>query len=149
MDGGWDLYLPVDLELKAGERVFFNSGCHILLPVGWTGLIRPRSSSYKKGIVANGTIDAGYTGELTVGLENHSNETLRFNRGDRVVQLIPVFSGAGLMRVCDALGGGEDVDARMLSNNILISLLACELIREVDVMPETDRGENGHGSSGL
>lgn len=44
----------------------------------------------KLGILADGTIDACYTGEVGVVLFNFSDEDVIFNRGDKIAQLVTV-----------------------------------------------------------
>ena len=39
---------------------------------------------------APGLIDAGYRGEVTVLLINHGSDSVRFERGDRIAQLVIV-----------------------------------------------------------
>jgi dUTP pyrophosphatase len=44
-------------------------------------------------IVSEGVIDEGFTGEVVVKLYNHGNKPYRFERGDKITQLVivPVF----------------------------------------------------------
>ena len=71
------------------------------IPPGHVGLVWGRSGLGAKGVgVLAGCIDPGYTGELIVVLHNHSRETVRFQAGDRVAQLLilPV-AGVGVVEV--------------------------------------------------
>jgi dUTP pyrophosphatase len=62
------------------------------MPAGYVALVHPRSGlAFKNGITvlnAPGTIDAGYRGEISVTLINHSNEAFSVSRGDRIAQII-------------------------------------------------------------
>jgi hypothetical protein len=59
---------------------------------GWEAQIRPRSGlAAKKGItVLNtpGTIDAAYTGEIMVIVQNNGTEIFEINAGDRIAQMV-------------------------------------------------------------
>lgn len=142
-DGGWDLFMPVAVQLNPGQSVFFKSCYCVALPLGWTGLIRPRSSTYAKRIVTNGTIDCGYTGEIVIGLENRSDEVWQCAMHDRIVQMIPVFTGSGVANLFRSVTSAPQGMLRVMD-----VLTACEEMEEVDEMPETDRGDKGFGSSG-
>ena len=69
------------------------TGISIAIPVGWCGLLMPRSGLALKhgiGIVnAPGLIDSAYRGEVKVVLINtdHSHD-YHVSRGDRVAQLV-------------------------------------------------------------
>jgi dUTP pyrophosphatase len=52
-------------------------------------MIKSRSGLNKnKGVQCEGVIDENYRGPIGVVLYNHSNETVQFNRGDRIAQLV-------------------------------------------------------------
>ncbi len=91
-DAGLDLASAEDLELAPGERRAVRTGLRIAVPMGWVGLVHPRSGlSLRHGITlvnTPGTIDAGYRGELQVPLINLGRDPYRINRGDRIAQLL-------------------------------------------------------------
>jgi len=145
-DGGWDLYLTEPLRLEINQSRVVKSGIAMLLPVGWTGLIRPRSSTYMPGLETDGTIDI-YTGEITIKVINRGMEAMKFAAGDRMVQLVPVWTGAGLgkefaLNLIQAKGPNDLVWL------LMGKLTACDEIQVVEEFPETARGEAGLGSSG-
>ena len=78
--------------IEPGERKLIGTGIFIQLPDGYEAQIRPRSGlALKKGIsVLNspGTIDADYTLEIKVILINHGNDRVRFEKGDRIAQMV-------------------------------------------------------------
>ncbi len=121
-DAGADLYAAVDVELKPGERSLVPTGVAIALPVGYVGLVHPRSGlAAKLGVTvlnAPGTVDAGYRGEIFVNLVNHDPRTpALIRRGDRIAQLV-------VQQV-------ERAD-----------------FVEVAELPPSARGAGGHGSTG-
>ncbi|TQJ50450.1 dUTP diphosphatase [Phycicoccus sp. SLBN-51] len=121
-DAGADLRAAHDVTLEPGERALVPTGVALALPVGWVGLVHPRSGLAARhgiGIVnAPGTVDAGYRGEILVNLVNHDPlEAFTVRRGDRIAQLV-------------------------------VQQVAVAEFVEVDSLSESDRGETGHGASG-
>jgi dUTP pyrophosphatase len=74
------------------ERKAVPTGIKIALPEGFEAQVRPRSGlAIKHGIsMVNtpGTIDSDYRGEIKVILINLGQDVVRFERGDRVAQLV-------------------------------------------------------------
>ena len=92
-DAGSDLYLAADVELGPGQRAVVGTGIAIALPDGYAAFVHPRSglaASHGVTVVnAPGTIDAGYRGEVKVILLNTDpDHAVRFQRGDRIAQLV-------------------------------------------------------------
>ena len=92
-DAGADLATAEDVELGPGERVLVRTGLAIALPAGYAAFVHPRSGlAAKYGVTlvnAPGTVDAGYRGEIKVTLLNTDKyHAVRFNRGDRIAQLV-------------------------------------------------------------
>jgi dUTP pyrophosphatase len=92
-DAGADLAAAEDVELGPGERALVRTGLAIALPAGYAAFVHPRSGlAAKYGVTlvnAPGTVDAGYRGEIKVTLLNtDSARAVRFNRGDRIAQLV-------------------------------------------------------------
>jgi len=93
-DAGLDLYAREPATLPSGGgRLLMPTGIAIAIPVGWCGLVMPRSGlALKHGIsVVNtpGLIDAAYRGEIKVILINTDPEDdYEIARGDRVAQLV-------------------------------------------------------------
>lgn len=92
-DAGADLRTTQDVTLRPFERALVQTGVSIALPAGYVALVHPRSGlAVKQGVTvlnAPGTIDAGYRGEIKVPLINMDpNNTVQFNRGDRIAQLV-------------------------------------------------------------
>lgn len=121
-DAGVDLCARHDAELAPFERFLMPTGVAVAIPRGWVGLVHPRSGlSIRHGLTvvnAPGTIDSGYTGELSVPLINlDAQRSFTVRRGDRVAQLL-------LQRV-DTI-----------------------VWERVDQLPDTERGTTGFGASG-
>lgn len=89
-DAGMDLYCLDEFEMKPGERKSISVGIAVEIPDGYVGLIWDKSGlSHKYGIKTfGGVIDAGYRGEISVGLMNLSDEHFKFEKGHKVAQFL-------------------------------------------------------------
>jgi dUTP pyrophosphatase len=93
-DAGLDLHAREDATIPAGGgRVLVPTGVAIAIPMGYCGLVMPRSGlALRHGISivnAPGLIDAAYRGELRVVLINTDpSEDYHVARGDRIAQLV-------------------------------------------------------------
>jgi dUTP pyrophosphatase len=121
-DAGADLMSTVDVVLEPGERQTVPTGVAIALPIGFVGLIHPRSGlAARNGLTivnAPGTVDAGYRGEIRVTLLNTDRSVpVQLRRGDRIAQLV----------------------VQRVSRAVFV---------EVDDLPESARGVGGFGSTG-
>jgi dUTP pyrophosphatase len=89
---GMDLCTAIEFELAPLERRLVPTGIRMAIPLGYEGQVRPRSGlALKHGVsMVNtpGTIDSDYRGEIGVLLINLGAETVRFNQGDRIGQLV-------------------------------------------------------------
>lgn len=121
-DAGADLHSVERVTLAPGARALVGTGVAIALPVGWVGLVHPRSGlAARHGVTtlnSPGTVDAGYRGEIKVNLVNHDPRSdFTVEVGDRIAQLV-------------------------------IQEVAAATFVVTDSLPESVRGETGHGSSG-
>ena len=122
-DAGLDLAACERVELAPGERGVVSTGLAVAIPTGHAGFVQPRSGlAARSGVsVVNspGLIDAGYRGEIRVVLLNT----------DR--------------RQTFVAEAGERVA------QLVVLALPDVAVREVDELPESDRGARGFGSSRL
>lgn len=87
-DAGIDVYFQRDIYIKPGSNRI-PLGFNIKLPKGLMGLVFPRSSIMGMGIQFNcAPIDADYTGEYNLICYNATNETIKFEKGSKIVQLV-------------------------------------------------------------
>ncbi len=121
-DAGLDLRVAEDVRLDPGERTLVGTGVAVAIPDGYCGLVTPRSGlASRAGLsLANspGVVDAGYRGEIKLALVN----------------LDP--------REAIRLERGER------AAQLLVVPVARAALEEVDGLPESARGEGGHGSTG-
>jgi dUTP pyrophosphatase len=96
-DAGLDLAILNDEQLKPGEYRLLSTGVRMAVPRGYWGLIAGRSSTWAthRCDVRSAVIDAGYRGELMIGLENRSGGYITFSAGTRLAQyiILPAFLG--------------------------------------------------------
>ena len=92
-DAGADLVSTEAVRLEPGQRALVGTGVRIALPDGYVAFVVPRSGlAAKHGItivIAPGTVDAGYRGEIKVALLNtDASEAYDVAVGDRIAQVI-------------------------------------------------------------
>lgn len=120
-DAGLDLAACERVELGPGERKTVPTGVAVAIPAGYAGFVQPRSGlAARHGIaVVNspGLIDAGYRGEIKVILLNTDLE-----------QTFVAEPGERIAQL------------------VVLPVPEVEL-REVDALPEAERGIRGFGSS--
>lgn len=118
-DAGYDLCTPKCIEIPPRSSLKIDTGVHMMIPSGYVGMLKSKSGlNVNKGILSEGVIDAGYTGSIVAKLYNHSDEIVRFNRGDKITQIV------------------------------IMPLASIEILNLVDKFEQTERGNNGFGSTG-
>ena len=112
-DAGVDLYAREDVVIApAGGRVLVPTGIAISIPIGYLGLVVPRSGlAIKHGITlvnTPGVIDSGYRDELRVVMMNTDPKIpYSVQRGDRIAQLLIQRVEEVNWNVVDELGGND------------------------------------------
>jgi dUTP pyrophosphatase len=112
-DAGADLVARHSIVLRArGGRALVPTGVAVAIPLGYAGLVLPRSGlALRHGVTClntPGLIDAGYRGELQVILVNHDPvDDYAVNRGDRIAQLVIVRVEDAAFDAVSAEGLGE------------------------------------------
>lgn len=118
-DAGLDLRSPYECVVKARESKVIDTGVHVALPQGTAGLLVSKSGlNVEHDITSTGLIDSGYTGSIKVKLHNHGADDYHVHRGDKVSQLV--------------------IFPVIIPNRMV-------LVEELD---DTERGDDGFGSSG-
>lgn len=117
-DAGFDLYAPRAFTVLRGASTIIDTGVHIEIPKGYVGFLKSKSGlNVKYGITGEGVIDAGYTGSIVAKLYNNGGNPVRFDEGQKIIQIV----------------------------FLPIPEVELEL---TDSFEETERGENGFGSTG-
>lgn len=115
---GCDLYAVEDGVVFRGQTLKVPTGIALVIPEGFFGLIRDRSSVGSKGVIISaGVIDSDYRGEILLCMNNLNPEPWEFKKGDRIGQMIiiPYFMQSPTL---------------------------------IEELPKTDRGTGGFGSTG-
>ena len=128
-DAGYDIKSGEDVLILPGRGVVIETGLHVYIPSYLFGVVQGRSGlSINHNIETGnaGIIDPGFTGPIKVKLYNRDlNEPFRIRIGDRIAQLVFHIRPAGFM-------------------GLKFSIIE----KDIADWPETDRGNNGIGSTG-
>lgn len=89
-DAGMDLFSVETIVILPQDRVQVHTGIAVAIPDGYVGLIWDKSGvSHNGGLkVMGGVIDAGYRGEILVGMVNLSDAPYTINVGDKITQML-------------------------------------------------------------
>ena len=89
-DAGMDFFASEAITIKVGERVQVKTGISMEIPQGYVGLIWDKSGlSHKQGLkTLGGVIDAGYRGEIMIGMINLGSEDYKIEAGHKVAQML-------------------------------------------------------------
>jgi deoxyuridine 5''-triphosphate nucleotidohydrolase (dut) len=89
-DAGMDLYCVEKILIKSGEKVQIRTGIAMEIPDGYVGLIWDKSGlSHKFGLKTfGGVFDAGYRGEILLGMVNLGQEDYVLEVGNKVAQML-------------------------------------------------------------
>ena len=122
-DAGYDLRTPMDFWVYGGGHAIIDTGVHIQIPEGYVGFLKSKSGlNVKNHLTGEGVIDSGYTGSIVVKLYSNA-------RGD------------------DALFRKLFKRGDKIIQLVLLPIIKPD-IEIVDELEDTERGDNGFGSSG-
>ena len=87
---GFDLRMPNGFKLRPGESIIIQTRIAIEIPAGYFGLIKPRSSLARRGLITDaGVIDQDYRDEIMVITWNRNKyEDIEIDKGDQIAQII-------------------------------------------------------------
>jgi len=119
---GLDLHAKISITIKKGERALVPTGIRLALPFGYEAQVRPRSGlALKHGVTV---LNAPGTVDADY-------------RGEIGVILINL--------------GEDDFPIQRgdrIAQMVIAKVEMCDFT-EVDVLPDTDRGQGGYGSTGV
>lgn len=90
-DAGLDLFCLTSCEIEPGEQSIIKTGVALAgMPINYFLQIWPKSGlDSKQGAhTGAGIIDSGHRDEILVLLKNTGKNTIRFNAGDAVAQMV-------------------------------------------------------------
>ena len=119
-DGGADLFCPEEMEVTIypGESAVIDTGVHMAIPLGYAGVLVSKSGLNTK----HGILSTGLIDSSYTG----SIRVKLYNHGHEAY----------------TVHGGDKI-----SQIVILPVLLCGF-RLVDALDETERGDNGFGSSG-
>lgn len=88
-DAGMDIRSPKGFVVPAKGSATVHTGVHVQLPENTVGILKSKSGlNVKHGIIGEGVIDEGYSGEIVVKLYNLGDVPYIFEAGDKIIQLL-------------------------------------------------------------
>ncbi|MEK7614089.1 MAG: dUTP diphosphatase [Patescibacteria group bacterium] len=89
-DAGMDLYACENMVIKKGDTTLVPTGIAVEIPEGYVGLIWDKSGLANKHKLKSlgGVVDAGYRGEIQVGLFNLGTEDYVVENHHKIAQLL-------------------------------------------------------------
>ena len=89
-DAGMDFFALEKTIIRPGEYLGVKTGVSVEIPQGFVGLFWDKSGlSVKNGLkLLGGVIDAGYRGEILIGIINLSKTEYVFEAGHKVAQML-------------------------------------------------------------
>lgn len=139
-DACFDCYANDVVIIPAGKTSIVKLGFALQLPTNFEAQIRPRSGLSSKGILVHfGTVDENYRGEVGAIVTNLNREDFHVGKGDRICQMA--------IRMTDF--PSIFFTKKYSSVEATINEMCTQTITEVEELDDTERGENGFGSSGI
>lgn len=144
-DSGFDLVAVENVIIEPGKTVNIRTGIAVELPKGYELQVRPRSgiTLRTKLRVQLGTVDSNYRGEIGVIVDNINERVMKSfweveTISNDIIQIdSPRVQGSYIIRKGDRIA--QAVIAPVVQANF----------EEVDELSDSERGQNGFGSSGV
>ena len=120
-DAGLDLYALETDTISPGDRELISTGVHVAIPAGYVGMICPRSGlAHKHGLTV-----LNAPGIIDAG-----------------------YTGEIKVNLHNTDSRPQHVDAGDRIAQLVITPIPDARLEQVDTLEATERGENGHGSTG-
>lgn len=118
LDAGLDLRTPVDVVVPAGGSAVVDTGVHVAIPMGYVGMLKSKSGL---------NIKNGITSEGVIDAG---------------------YTGAIVAKLYNNGDDDKELKAGQKVTQLVIIPIATPELELVTVLQETERGENGFGSTG-
>lgn len=127
-DVGYDIRAIEDVTIPVGCVCLVRTGVHLAMPENIFVRVNTRSSYGKQGILLHpGVVDSGYTGEISIWVMNLARPI-----DHQGLQMVAPF----IIKKGDKIGQLVFHKAERVN------------IEQISELPQTERGDKGHGSSG-
>lgn len=160
-DAGLDL-TATSIKHDFGKDVFiYGTGLAVEIPEGYVGLIFPRSSNRNtEAYMTNhvGVLDCCYRGEVMVCYKNRTATKIADAISDVANDIYDFIDKNNKFNNCDSLAENiSEINRNAIKQPYDVGDRIAQLIiipyphiefEEVDKLSDTDRGANGHGSTG-
>lgn len=148
-DSGFDLVAVSDVIIEPGETIKVPTGLAFEIPQGFELQVRPRSgiTAKTKLRVQLGTVDAGYTGEVSVIVDNIFDRDEE-DRHDIYSEVLTISGDLTYITHFKPFGSYIIRKGERIAQAVLAPIVRAE-ITEVDELEDSVRGANGFGSSGV
>lgn len=134
-EAGYDVFADEDVTIHNGETVAVSTGIALEIPDGYYGRLKARSGLTRKTSlrIQEGTIDSSYRGEVKIIAEI---KALSYDETENLFyQTMPTRPFA--------------IEKGMKIAQLIIQPVPQFEVVETDELSESDRGENGFGSTGV
>ena len=152
-DAGMDL-TAVSMKIDEYGNICYGTGLAFEIPEGYVGLVFPRSSNHKKGVILTncvGVIDSGYRGEVSFKFRPLNDMASAILSEKEKFDLKKTFASVNLsdeMFLTCYPGNNVTFKVGDRIGQIIIMPYPQIEFEEVEELSETERGINGYGSSG-
>ncbi|WJD66314.1 dUTP pyrophosphatase [Staphylococcus epidermidis] len=154
LDAGYDIYSAETVILEPQEKAVIKTDVAVNIPEGYVGLLTSRSgvSSKTHLVIETGKIDAGYQGNLGINIKNDMEHdgitTLYEDLDDELVSALDIKGnyineGEGARKVYKINKGDK------LAQLVIVPIWTPELKEVEEFSCESERGEQGFGSTGF
>lgn len=153
LDAGYDIFAAETVTLEPQEKSVIKTDVAVNIPEGYVGLLTSRSgvSSKTHLVIETGKIDAGYQGNLGINVKN-DNETLEswsgYNFSNFVLNIkeetVPEIGDKEVMIGTYQINKGDK-----LAQLVIVPIWTPELKEVEEFSSESERGEQGFGSTGF
>jgi dUTP pyrophosphatase len=140
-DAGMDL-VAVSEYTDDNSNIIYGTGLAIEIPIGYVGLIFPRSSNSKKDIILTnsvGVIDSGYRGEIMFKFGVYRGKictNIEVDQNNNEIGSYEKFKTSKVYKIGDRIG------------QLIIMPYPTIEFTVVDELSDSERGTGGYGSSG-
>ena len=145
LDAGYDIYSAETVILEPQEKLVIKTDVAVNIPEGYVGLLTSRSgvSSKTHLVIETGKIDAGYQGNLGINIKN--------DRQDFVIDSDVYQDIEGEIHYTDKTldaGTYKINKGDKLAQIVIVPIWTPELKEVEEFSSESERGEQGFGSTG-